>query len=54
MLEYAFKGSKKYWSWIFILCLIIAVGFYFYLKQLSYGLGITGMGRNVSWGLYPL
>ena len=31
---------------------LIAVGFFFYLKQLSYGLGITGMSRNVSWGLY--
>ena len=52
MLEYAFKGNKKYWSWIFILSLIIIAGVYFYLRQLSYGLGMTGMGRNVSWGLY--
>jgi Ni/Fe-hydrogenase subunit HybB-like protein len=52
MLEYAFKGTKKYWSWILILCIIIATGFIFYLRQLNYGLGITGMGRNVSWGLY--
>ena len=52
MLEYALKGNKKYWSWLFFLALVIVVGIYFYFKQLSYGLGITGMSRNISWGLY--
>lgn len=52
MLEKALKGNKKYWSWLLFLALVIFVGFYFYLKQLSYGLGITGMSRDVSWGLY--
>lgn len=52
MLEYAFRGSKKYWSWLIFLAVVIGTGFYFYLKQLSYGLGITGMSRDVSWGLY--
>jgi Ni/Fe-hydrogenase subunit HybB-like protein len=52
MLEYALKGNKKYWSWLLLLALVIAVGFYFYLRQLNYGLGITGMSRNISWGLY--
>ncbi len=52
MLEHALKGNKKYWSWLFFLAFIILVGFYFYLKQFNYGLGITGMSRNVSWGLY--
>ncbi len=52
MLEYALKGNKKYWSWLLLLAVIIASGFYFYLRQLDYGLGITGMSRNISWGLY--
>ncbi len=52
MLEYALKGNKKYWSWLFFLGLVILVGFYFYMEQFNYGLGITGMSRNVSWGLY--
>ncbi len=52
MLEHALKGNKKYWSWLAFLALIIIVGFYFYMKQFYYGLGITGMSRNVSWGLY--
>ena len=52
MLEYALKGTKKYWGWIFFLSLIIFVGVWFYLKQFSYGLGITGLSRNVTWGFY--
>ena len=52
MLEYALKGTKKYWGWIFFLTIIIFVGVWFYLKQFGYGLGITGMSRNVTWGFY--
>jgi len=52
MLEYALKGTKKYWGWIFFLSLIIFVGVLFYLKQFGYGLGITGLSRNVTWGFY--
>ena len=52
MLEKALIGSKKYWALLFLLGGIIAVGFLCYLKQLSFGLGITGMSRDVSWGLY--
>ena len=52
MLEKALIGSKKYWALLSLLGGIIVIGFFCYLKQLSYGLGITGMGRDVSWGLY--
>ncbi len=52
MIEHAFRGSKRYWGWLLFLGLIILAGFYFYLKQFNYGLGLTGMSRNVSWGLY--
>jgi Ni/Fe-hydrogenase subunit HybB-like protein len=52
MLEKAFEGGKSYWAWIFFLCALIAVGFYYYLQQFSIGLGLTGMNRDVSWGLY--
>jgi molybdopterin-containing oxidoreductase family membrane subunit len=31
---------------------IAGVGFLVYLKQLDFGLGITGMSRDVSWGFY--
>ncbi len=52
MFEKALSGSRRYWGWIILLAAVSAVGFVFYLQQLSYGLGITGMSRNVSWGLY--
>ncbi len=52
MLENALKGSLRYWIWIAILFVMTAIGFFAYLQQLDYGLGITGMSRDVSWGLY--
>ena len=52
MFEKAVVGSRRYWSWIGILCAIIFVGFLFYLWQLQVGLGITGLSRDVMWGLY--
>jgi Ni/Fe-hydrogenase subunit HybB-like protein len=52
MLDKAMTGSRRYWSWIAFLLLLAAVGFVCYYRQLSYGLGITGMSRDVSWGIY--
>jgi len=52
MLETALKGSRKYWVWIFFLLAVIGAGFISYLYQFRVGLGVTGMSRDVSWGLY--
>jgi Ni/Fe-hydrogenase subunit HybB-like protein len=52
MLELAIKGGKSYWGWIVALLAVIGGGFVLYLWQLSFGLGITGMSRDVSWGFY--
>ena len=52
MLELAIKGSKKYYAWVAFLLVVIGIGFLVYLKQLSFGLGITGLSRDVSWGFY--
>ncbi len=52
MLDLAVKGSKRYWGWLAFLGAIVAFGAFFYMKQLSFGLGITGMSRDVSWGFY--
>ncbi len=52
MLEKALKGSRGYGIWVAFLLLLTGIGFFFYLKQLDYGLGITGMSRDISWGLY--
>jgi molybdopterin-containing oxidoreductase family membrane subunit len=52
MIEKALYGDKKYWSWVIFLLAVIGVGFLFYLRQLGYGLGITGLSRDVTWGFY--
>jgi len=52
MLEKALTGSKRYYGWMVALLVIIGVGFACYLWQFSFGLGITGMSRDVSWGFY--
>ena len=52
MLEKALTGGRGYWTWLAILAGIIALGFIFYMRQLSVGLGITGLSRDVTWGFY--
>jgi molybdopterin-containing oxidoreductase family membrane subunit len=52
MLEKALTGNRRYWGWVALLIAVASTGFIFYLRQLDYGLGITGMSRDVSWGLY--
>ena len=52
MLEKAIYGGRRYWVWIFFLLGLIGVGFLAYLYQFKNGLGVTGMSRDVSWGLY--
>ena len=52
MLELALKGGKKYYGWMTFLLVIVGVGFRLYLRQLDFGLGITGLSRDASWGFY--
>lgn len=52
MLEKALKGSPLYWFWLFFLACVAGVGSMAYLYQLNFGLSVTGMSRDVSWGFY--
>ncbi len=52
MIEKALAGNRFYWSWITILLALVSLGVYSYSQQLTYGLTVTGMGRDVSWGVY--
>lgn len=52
MIEEALVGSRRYWLWISALLVLVAIGGVFYLRQLAYGLGMTGLSRDVIWGLY--
>ncbi len=52
MIELIFKGTKRYYAWMTALLAVMGVGTICYLWQLSFGLGITGMSRDVTWGFY--
>ncbi|MBN2241583.1 MAG: polysulfide reductase NrfD [Acidobacteria bacterium] len=52
MFEKALTGSRKYWTWIACLAAVVFLAFLAYLRQLDVGLGISGMSRDVTWGIY--
>ncbi len=52
MLEKILQGDRRYWIWVSFLLAVIGVGFACYVYQCYTGLGITGMSRETSWGLY--
>jgi Ni/Fe-hydrogenase subunit HybB-like protein len=52
LFEKALLGSRRYWVWIFCLLAVIGLGLFSYFRQVDYGLAITGMNRDVTWGLY--
>jgi Ni/Fe-hydrogenase subunit HybB-like protein len=52
MFEKALKGNKYYWMWLAFLGFFIAIAGVAYLRQYFYGLGLTGMDRDISWGIY--
>jgi molybdopterin-containing oxidoreductase family membrane subunit len=52
MIEKALVGDNRYWGWIAFLLVLMGIGGICYVQQYNYGLGITGMSRDVSWGVY--
>ena len=52
MLEKAFVGGRTYLTWMACLLVFMGFGFLSWLFQFSEGLGITGMSRDISWGVY--
>jgi len=52
MLEKAVVGSRRYWMWVLALLAVIGAAFLAYLRQFEVGLAITGLSRDVTWGLY--
>lgn len=46
------RTSKAYWAWIAFLVVVIAAGFAAYIYQMVNGFAVTGMSRDISWGLY--
>jgi molybdopterin-containing oxidoreductase family membrane subunit len=52
MFEKALKGNNYYWMWLAFLGTFMGIAAICYIRQFNYGLGLTGMSRDVSWGLY--
>ncbi len=52
MLEKALKGSPRYWGTLITLGFVMLLGLGFWLYQLTNGMVITGLNRDVSWGFY--
>jgi len=52
MIEKALSGSRNYQIWIVILLTIIGAGVGLFVYQTIEGLGVTGMGRDITWGIY--
>ncbi len=52
MIEKALQGSPKYWAWLAFLGALSSLVLILFILQMVYGLGITGMGRDNSWGFY--
>ncbi len=46
------RGSIWYWLWVSILTALSLLGLNAYARQLAHGLVTTGMGDEVSWGIY--
>ncbi|MBN1652268.1 MAG: polysulfide reductase NrfD [Deltaproteobacteria bacterium] len=52
MLDKAFSGGKNYWGLVVFWFAIILAGMWAYAIQLSEGLIVTGLSRDVPWGFY--
>ena len=48
MIEKTLKGKPAYWIWLAVLGTFIAIGVACYIRQYMFGLGLTGMSRDVS------
>jgi len=52
MLQNVFHGSRRYWAVLALWTVLILVGLAAWSRQFAEGLSVTGMSRDVSWGLY--
>jgi [DsrC]-trisulfide reductase subunit P len=52
MLEKALHGGRGYSAWMAALLAVACAGAWSYGVQLQTGLGVTGLSRDITWGLY--
>lgn len=52
MFEKALVGRPRYWNWIVLLSIAVFIGFLAFVREEEVGLTVTGLSRDVIWGLY--
>jgi molybdopterin-containing oxidoreductase family membrane subunit len=52
LIEKAFSGGRAYRAWVAALSAAILAGAALWWRQWDQGLAVTGMSRDVAWGLY--
>jgi Ni/Fe-hydrogenase subunit HybB-like protein len=52
LFEPLIRTGRGFYITVAVLLAIVALGGYAYLRQLIYGLGVTGMNRPLFWGIY--
>lgn len=52
MLELLLKGRPRFYIWMLFLAAVAGLGTAVYVVQILFGLQITGMSRDVTWGFY--
>lgn len=52
MIEKTLQGGPRYWIWLAGLATVSGLGLLIFALQQREGLVVTGMSRDVSWGLY--
>ncbi|MBF0194702.1 MAG: polysulfide reductase NrfD [Magnetococcales bacterium] len=51
-LSSSLNGGRLYWVWMFSLLSIALYGATAYSQQAQFGLGVTGLSDQITWGLY--
>lgn len=52
LLRSMLETTWRFYAWVGFLLAVLAWGLYAYIQQLRYGLVVTGMRDQISWGLY--
>lgn len=52
MLELALRGGHRYWIWVFTLITLTGGAPAMFVLQMTEGLTVTAMSRDMPWGFY--
>ena len=52
MLELALRGNRRYWIWLLFLATLTAGALTMFVLQMTDGLTVTAMSRDMPWGFY--